>query len=298
MIRYSDGPVVDMLYTSDGTKSNMISAISTALSNAGWISLGSGLFQSATTPSGQQIRVDVIDTGGLCVHLRLRTPTLTNQGFQDGAFLFPVSGRTFRILANQYQLFHFFSGSTFTADPCDVAFGVPYIPPFLLDIAGSVVQIDSWMGWMAPNAIGDPGSGHTTTNFNGFHGIFPAVCNAAFSMWIWDTVAFYDIGGGDTTYFVGQAGTRLPTIGDQTGLWVDGSISMYEPYILWPSGHTTSGNTCPQTRHGQLWDAVVYGDQLNTEVTVSFDDHVWRNVTHGRNTGGTQIPHSLLLLTN
>lgn len=299
MIRYSNGPIVDVLYTSDGTKGQMIANITSALTAAGWVALGSGLFQSATTPSGQKIQVDVIDTGGQCVHLRLRSPTVTVLGPINGATLFPLNNRVFRILANQYQVFHFFSGTVFTSDPCDICFGVPYLPPFMVNLPG-INTLDPWCGWMACNGVGDVGYGSNSSNVSGFHGFFPRLASSIGHMWIWDTIGFYDASGGDIAYLIGQTartGGGLPR-NDRSGVWEDGSVSMYEPYIAWPSGHATSGNWSPVIRHGQLWDSVIYADELDTEVVITFDKKRWRNVTQAVNVGGTPIPHSILLLTD
>jgi hypothetical protein len=300
MIRYSGGTIVDTLYTSDGTKSQMISQITSALIAASWTSLGSSIYESATTPGGFKIRVDVIDTGGLCVHLRLRTPTLVNVGSGDGAFLFPVNTRAFRIMANKYQLFHFTFGPVFTNDPSDLAFGVPYTPPFFT--VGAGVIFDSYCGWMASNGVQNPGGGSNGNNSGGFHGRFPFMSGGGGNFWMWDGVSFFSIGTTGLTNIVAQESNTNPTGSDRTGLWADGSTAIYEPYIVWVGGHSTSGNWSVPTRHGQLWDAVILAAPLPTETLIVFDDKQWRNITHGNDyidTGGPQIiPHSILLLSS
>jgi hypothetical protein len=300
VIRYSNSVPVDVLYTCDGTKASIITNITAALHNAGWSSLGSGQYQSAVTPAGLKIRVDVIDPGSASVHLRLRSPSFTNLGTSNGAVILPVTGRNFRILANQYQLFHFLSGAGITTDGCDVAFGVPWTPPYITNMHdNSTFTLDPWMGWLACNGVNETPGGFNSSTLFCFHGSFPRMHNSGGGMWIWDNVSYYDSGGGDLTYLVGQTASNV-TMGDVTSaVWVDGSVSVYEPYIAWPSGHSTSGNWSPPVRKGQLWDCLVYGLQFSSEAILSFDDRRWRGITQRNNVGGgAQLPHTLMHLTN
>lgn len=287
MIRYSGSTIVDTTFVSDGTKSQYMAQVGGFLMLAGWVLISAGIYESATTPSGQKIRVEIYDGGGTSVRFRLRSLALTHP---TPAFAFPLTGRTFRVWANKYQFFIFFSGTVFTSDPSDVAVGVPWMPDFVADLLS-----DPYAGYMAANGLGDPGDPKNQNTQNTFHGWFNVWYNSP--GFIWDGVAVdCAITATDFIQMIGQEYSLGN--GDLGGVWEDGSIALYEPYITWPSGHTAVGNWSNQTRHGQLWDALAYGAQLQSEVILIIGGQRWRNLTHKVNPGGNRILHSHLLLTN
>lgn len=416
MIRYSNGAIVDRLYTSDGTTGTTISQITTALFEAGWTLITGSVYESATTPGGFKIRVDVLDSGGIAVQLRIQSDDFINHGFGDGAYIEPVVGRVFRVWANKYQCYHFMSGAGQTSQPSSVAFGVLWTPPFIFPLTDTFVDtpiilftetstedcaqrvygtwtfgpwgtdtevriyghvdddirvngviwdegmfpFDSgrgvpcdgiangqhdfdktitvsattplvielvnnfistaslnchvlvqgvatgpnpWYGWMCCNGPQPPGGGFNASNYYSLsRGIFQLHSGNAGGMWIWDGVPYHDAGGGDIQRLVCQVAHTAPdyTLNEASGYWANGVVSIYEPYMAWPSGHTTSGNWTQQVRKGQLWDSMVYAAPFSaSEATIIIDGKKWRNITiPDILISGPKVPHSLLLLTN
>ena len=294
MIRYSNGTIVNRLFTMDGTRTALVTQITSALTDAGWSTISSGIYQSATTPTGQKCRLQVRDVGPAenYVGVRLVNPTLNAREF----FVKPVNGRLIRVWANKYQIFFFSSGAVFPSDGCDFAAGVLWMPTFLPD-----VLTDNYAGWMSGSASRNSSNIIIAEQTNiGFHGSMSIWGSWGAKMWDAACTGDQNVDGGQgRVYVLGQVSRGDPNGTDVSCYWEDGSLAIWEPVMCIYSGHTTSGNWSPQVRQGQIWDALVWPRQLFSETVKAIFSKNWMGVTHNSgSTGGTSAHNATLMLLN
>ncbi len=234
------------------------------------------LLQSAATPWSVVTRVRFRDngTGSACVTFSIENSTSTFGGGNSttsGQYLLPVTGKTFRVVANKYQAWIFQPATS--GNRSFVAFGTPYLPSFL---QGSITEC----GWLVGNALNDStaaiypsfrtGFCHTTSNNQ----------NDANTQTITNTNVL-DVAGAANLVstpqiIIGAAQLPRGVPGGQTGMhWHDASALMLEPLISWPTS-STGGE--PLIR-GQLWDSVIIHDTFAGDTTTSFDSHNWIAIT-------------------
>jgi hypothetical protein len=289
MIRYSNGPIVDQTFTMDGTKAQIVSQILAALTAAGWSTVSTGIIQSATTPTGQKMRLEVRDIGAPnYVGVRLRNATTASREF----FVAPITGRVSRIWANKYQVFFFASGPGWPADGSCFAAAVPWMPDFVVQ-----VLTDNYAGWLYGDANrNNVGTIILDSSRFGFRGLFPHWGN--FGAFMWDNYIVGELDGSVFTYFIFQVGYTSPTTTDLTCFWEDGTLAVWEPIICWNAGHNSS-NSSSMIRHGVLWDSLIWPRSLYSEIVKTIFGRRWRNVTHlcDGSLGGNTCAGGLLLLT-
>jgi len=265
------------------TKAAIINGIETILLAAGWteISATAGvdiLFQSVTTPQGNQIRVRVFDDSSSSVRIRLSnvSGTLVQS---DSCYLFPQTSKVFRIVANRYQFACWVPTSVAARD--FVICSALYIPGFLN--GGSPPLITSAFIMGNANSTSDTtirgsfrtilcGRDYTTGLCNGF-----GILNATSVEWA----------GGTASPFRGAPSLSIPQSADMYyvggNLWHDGSCLIPEPLVGWGSSLSA-----PNLVRGQLWDAMVSTDSFPMDDTTVFDSHNWVNLTSS-NTGADSL---------
>ncbi|HET6887812.1 MAG TPA: hypothetical protein VFH87_07795 [Candidatus Udaeobacter sp.] len=278
MIQYSDGTVVDTLFTSNGTRRQLIDQWETAVSTAGWSVVSGGgsadkVYESATTPDGFKIRVRAKDVGGNCAQF-----TLKDNGVLESeiSYTFPVNTFPYRIWANKYQYFLFRSGTDMTINRAFVGMGVPWLSSFMVDY----MQAFPYAGWCCRNGATDVDTNAVSAswrkNVSG---------TAATGPDVWRGTAF----ASNNKVLVGPA---LPT---NIGLanyvtWEDGTHQLCEPLLVVPRSGGSSYMVA-----GQLWDSVLNTKPYDSEAVRQITGKSWRVLTHQ---AATATQGTLMLLTN
>jgi hypothetical protein len=153
-IPYSGGTIVNTTFTTtSGTRQEIVTALETQLTAAGWsVISGSGtgtvVMKSAVTasPKANSIRVRLLEVGsGNCAQIKIENDagTLTSQAY----YLLPSAGKVFRIIACKYNFFCF--NAVTTTARSFVAAGTLHIPDFL----DGVTTAD--LGWIQGNGASD-----------------------------------------------------------------------------------------------------------------------------------------------
>ena len=267
MIRYSGGPNVDLTYVSNGTAQPLINWVEDSMNSAGWTTTSghhstSILLRSGTTPNSNAISMLLTISGTLAVFtLRNAAGTLVGAAGNIQA----TTGFTYRIAAGPYQAFLWVPGTV--AARTALAFGVPYVPPFM---AATAVGD---LGWFVPDAWGDGRSGV------GFRGTFNLEASG---------VPQYAMIGNNSV--LSSAGSQVPAAPKLIALqasatftatvqakFADGSFLMTEPYISF--GLTSLADV--STIRGQLWDAVILHQPQAADATFALDGHTFAAYTLG-----------------
>jgi hypothetical protein len=268
-IQYSGSTLINNTYTSDGTLAGMQSWLISELEAAGWtVSSGSGsdiTLVSATTPQGLNIYFRFYNPGtGNCIQITMLSLLPSNTS--SIAYFLPVSGVTYRIVANKYQFFAFASGSTYAGVArYNVMGGVPWVPAAVAASIGTYTTC----GWMLRSGTSDADTSSSQT-FRGFLGSYNPHRNTS-SIWR-GTLNEYS-GDSDPLgvqcELRGQAGSR-----NCNRLWADGSYKTFEAFIGWYDNTLQTVATV-----GQIWDAIIVGAQFAGESTYSFDGHTYLAIT-------------------
>lgn len=259
-IQFSGSDPRDYTFVSAGTRDDLATQFRTQAIAVGWTSITSSILETATTPQGLKIRVDVIDPGsGNCIQFKIR-----NNASLVGPwtiFLLPVGGETFRLWINKYQFFYFLSGSDMSRQRSFVCGGVPWVPDFIRDSMSN-----SYAGWLHGNGSTDT----DTRNLGGtFRKLFVASSVLNYSA-LWNGTAFGSINTlGNFGLCAQTAGTAIDD------MWDDGTFSLFEPILVFQSSNFTTA-----VRHGLLWDAALGSKPLDSELRRTFGDVTWRNITH------------------
>lgn len=298
-IQYAGGTNVNSTFTQvSGSRQELIGAIETALTTAGWSTLsgaGSGdvLMRSAATPAGLQCRVRLYEGVSTTVEIYFSNGTGTATA-STPIYLLPAAAETWRVVANRYQLFVFTVSSTTVARKW-LAGGVPYVPSF----SGVVEAV--WSHGNSDNSGNYRSSFRTVLSlqFNNTTGAGSPPC-----MWHLVNGTHWGGCGGNSPNQQGWPTLVVPAaadlrFADVSGYrWYDDSSLIVEPLIAWG----ISGNTNERRLIGQLWDAVIVTDAFFSETTYNIDSRTFFNVTN-QNLGccsgsnnGIQARGSLLLL--
>lgn len=153
-IPYSGGTIVNTTFTTTvGTRQEIVTALETHLTTAGWTVIsGSGtgtvVMKSATTaaPKSNSIRVRLLEVGsGNCAQVKIENDagTLTSQAH----YLLPSALKVFRIIACKYNFF-VFNAATTTARSF-LAAGTLHIPSHLEGLTTAD------LGWIQGNGESD-----------------------------------------------------------------------------------------------------------------------------------------------
>ncbi|HET6887690.1 MAG TPA: hypothetical protein VFH87_07180 [Candidatus Udaeobacter sp.] len=278
MIQYSDGTVVDTLFTSNGTRRQLIDQWETAVSTAGWSVVSGGgsadkVYETAATPDGFKIRVRAKDVGGNCAQFSMKDNGALES---DISYTLPVNGFPYRIWANKYQYFLFRSGTDMTVQRAFVSMGVPWLPSFMVDY----MQAFPYAGWCGRNGSND-------TDANPVSGSWRKMVTGTGSAGpdIWRGTAF----AAQTKVLGGPALPTNLSMGNYV-TWEDGTHQLCEPLLIIPR---TGGSSYMIA--GQLWDAILNTKPYDSEAVRQITGKSWRVLTHQATvlTQGT-----LMLLTN
>jgi hypothetical protein len=274
-VAYSGGTIQNVLFTQSlGTKQELINEIETVLLAAGWTTISghattSLLMQSAATPQGLQMRLKVKDNAATCITLSILDITGTYVGANTttaGGQLLPVTSKSWRIIANQYQAFIFnnTAGSS-TAARDYVAFGVTWIPASL-----SSLTIAIWL-----QASGGTDTDTNTSNRTLRDWLINNTNNNTGTNLGWQsTITNTTVAEGASTgscagvLAVGQTG------GTDYGApknyrFQNGDIFVIDPWVFWGPTGTSSEGQCM----GMLWDAFVVTDSIaGNSVSGSYTD--------------------------
>lgn len=277
-IQYAGGTNVNSTIAAD-TKAALITGIETGLVAAGWTVIsGSSTtdvkFECVATSVGNQIRVRVWDGGSTCVRIAMTntTETITQS---DSVYLFPDTGKIFRIIANQYQFCLIAPGSLSNREfaMCSAI----YIPTHLVTAGVTTAA------FLTGNGISDADAGTTRGGFRrsltmrGLVGI--ASCT---TYTIVDGVEVEYTGNADTSARPGllQIGGIRGSQTHQIGCyrWHDDSALMTEPLIAWGVNVDSEAKF-----KGQLWDAIISTEAYPMDQSTTFDSHNWYSITDSNN---------------
>lgn len=295
-IHYAGGTNVNTTFSnsSSPTRREVVDGIVAALTTAGWSTVSGGgtgdvLMESATTPQGIKMRVEVKDPGsGNTARLYLKSSTTAAAG-TFGIGLLPQASKTWRVIANRYQAFVFVPGSVAARDFC--AFGSLYIPPTFAD------QIFEccWM-WGSANGDSDTSSRpHFRTHLGAWVNFSTA------EMCFILNGGFWEVGNG--TNLNNSTAFGLPTLiwyqhsnvamgcYPYAYRWHDDSSLVSEPYMAF--GHSNSDEA---KIHGQLWDAIICTEAMGADVQFVYDSHNFYAITHNNVGNNSASGRGTLLL--
>lgn len=284
-IPYSGGTIVNTTFTTTtGTRQEIVTAMETQLTNAGWTVIsGSGtgtvLLESATTasPKSNVIRVQLLEVGsGNCAQVKIQNTagTLTSQAH----FLLPAAGKTFRIIACKYNFFVKTAGAPAARE--FVCGGTLHIPTNLETInTGS-------LGWIQGNAISDT----DTTNVNAFTKyLFNQGFNSVNgrSAQIRNGVLMQDTGGmtpGGGQQLVAPSCSGITDYNGHVYRWADDALVVREAMLAFGN----SAITGEAKIQGMIHNCMVISESFSIDDTTitSYDGHAWFGLTNN-NAGAT-----------
>lgn len=301
------GGDVNTTHTSNGTKSDLISAIQTALTNAGWtVASGGGttnllMSSTATTnhPNGLQMNFRFKDNGGSCVQVSLETTSgslASTSNTSSGGNLLPTNGKVFRIIANPYQ-FSITVNGDFTVSREFIFGTVPYIPSVVTSAttvsAAGVMLCDS----TSDTDTSARGSWRLRLDLNQNN-----VPNFAF---IWNTTLFQNNNNVQNTNDYIQFPQLVMLLGSAAGQIASANTSQFWQPRQWAGNTYVTSDPLftsalsfssdePYIR-GQFWDATIVSEAYTGDTTATFDSHNWLCLTHN-NTGSQGKPRGSLFI--
>ena len=288
-IQHPGGTIVSTTFTG-GTKTAIVNALETQLTNAGWsVISGTGtgdvVMQSATTPTASNyIRVRLRDTSTNCASIVMQNTAATK--VSQLYFLLPFAAKTFRIVANKYQFFCWVPGSTVAREY--VGCGVPYIPSFLHGV------INSEFGWINGNAESDTYSGTVRRSFRtSFHmsqgetQYWSGICNGN----LCETNTSTHAAAALRLVIPYSAGVQRSSDGYR---WHDDTLLVSDPLIAWGLANSTDESKIK----GQLWGAMFVSDVYAGETAwTSVNSHDWIAVSNSVNGSTSEARGTLFLAT-
>jgi hypothetical protein len=237
------------------------------------------VFQTATTPQSYAIRCRMRDNGGTCVQFSIETTDgylVGGNSTSVGGSARPASGKTWIIVANQYQFLLWVQGD-FNVGAEFILVSCPYVPSFLTGI--------KYIGIMQSAARGDG------TGCNGCSGNWRYTLTGNFSdgSQNWYQVFYHynmldsvtSPGSGNTPGELNFVQNIFPTYpgSNSNTIWryANGDLASIDALLYWG---VPAINNEPMLRC-QLWDALVIVDTAGVtgDTTTSFDSHNWIAVT-------------------
>lgn len=282
-VQYAGGTNVNTTFTNTtGTRREIVDGLVSALSTAGWSTVSGGgtgdvKMRCATTPVGNVLVVRIYDPGsGNCARLQLYTTDSVKQQAGD-IFLFPTTGKVWRVIANKYQFFIFVPGSTATREFASCS--ALYIPPFLVT-AGITVA-----GFLQGQSKNDT---DTSTNYSLFRSLPSSYYNNG--NWQQNSACVnynYIIESNNVT---NSAAVGVPQCvvpfrfnfggGSSPYRFADLSWMTYDPWMAF----ATSSIFDEALIRGMMWDMVVIGEaNIPPDTTITYDGRSFYNITFGNN---------------
>ena len=269
-IQYSGGTYVSTTFLGD-TKADIISALQTQLTNAGWsVVSGSGttnlLMQTAqASGSNNQGRVRFKDNGGTCVQVTIENVSgsaVQTQSTTHGGNLMPGASTTYRI-----QFFCFVPGPSAAGQ--FVCAGILYVPSFLQGVVTEAI-------YMCSNAQNDSGTlGACFRN-----SLSCTTCNATYNPGNHASIvngSLYDHSNSSSNYTA-----DITLIVPQSAYAVPGQTSFYQSayryhdlscQIVEPLLAVGAANQNDEALiRGQLYDCRIMTDVFTIDTGTSFSD--------------------------
>jgi len=291
-IQYSGGTVVNTTFSnsSSPTRLEIVTGLVTALNTAGWTTISGTtdvILASATTPTATNlIYAEVLDPGsGNCAQVKIRDTTglLISQAF----FLLPGAGKTWHVIANQYNFAIFTAGGSAPRE--FVMAGTLYIPTFLNGV------IIGYLGWIQGNG-GDDSSTNQRASFKNCTATRCSNSNQA----MWSAIlnnTLFDYSSSQTIASM----TLVHTLGGNYQYltpqqWHDGTYLVSDPLLAFGIVNIYD---VPLIR-GQIHNAIVIsGGGFSQDATLTIDTHTWYVLT-APNTGsqGNWAAGQVLLATD
>lgn len=271
------------------TQQELSDSLKTAFLAASWTlefedSTERELRSVASDISTNRCRVRLIETGGNCLNLTLRTDDATK--VSQAHFLLP--GRKFKTFINPYQFFilapNQFIPRTF------IAGGALHIPPHHQGIIANAL-------WMQGNGSSDTDVSDDRCSFRELLSV-----NSGGQSWqcvnhVLHTAQAWSGASQRLICQTGATGTGVFSGGlNASGYtWADGTPFKSAAQIEWAPA---SGD--PHKTYGFIWDALtITADDLNSDTLHPFDGKYWWNITLSRsipNWENLVFPGSLLVL--
>jgi hypothetical protein len=270
------------------TQQELSDALKTAFLGASWTlefedSTERELRSAASSVSTNRCRVRLIETGGNCLNITLRTDDAVK--VSQAMYLLP--GRTFKAFINQYQYF-ILAPTQFIARTF---------------VAGGAVHIPTHHQGIISNALWAHGNGSSDTDVVNDFCSFREKLSVEGGGQAWQCVNHVLH---PTQAWSGGGGQRLICQAGATGhgvfsgglnssgyTWGDGTPFKSAAWIEWPPA---SGD--PQKAMGFLWDALTVTDNLNEDTKHVIGGIQYWNITLGRVTPNWEnlvFPGCLLL---
>jgi hypothetical protein len=290
-IIYSGGTIVDTTFTTTvGTRQEIVTALQTQLTAAGWSVISGGgsgnvLMKSATTasPKSNSIRVRLQDPGaGNCATLKIENDagTLTSQAF----FLLPAAGKVYKIIACQYNFF------VYTANPTAIrefaCGGTLHIPDHLDGV------VTGSLGWMHGNSSTDAG-----VSAGSFRTVLSSWTNAAYNSQIRNaTLLNHNSAVGSA---IAWQTLRVPSVGSAVQVstgnirWSDNAIVMTEALLGFGIAATTDEPKWQGFIHNGMVTSLEF--PADDRTITSWDGHSWAGITVN-NTGSVLLGRGTLFM--
>lgn len=277
------------------TKQQVIDFVEAGLNQCGWHTVtGSGstnvLMQSMMSPQGLRYRLRIKDnsSNNVCFSIENVAGTKVGTNSTDACGLIFPGGRTYRLVANKYQMFIFEENSSNQQSSniimnfrSAVFAGVPYVPSNLVGTIYEAIYIlgnSGSNGDTAPRGSFRDVIGSRNNNVGG-NGNICLICNGN----IWEIIGNSGVNGiGMPTLLTLWQGVRLQRSVGTWYRWHDDSEMMVDPLIAWG----LTANTDEGKVRGQLWESFVQcGGPYPPGTTETIDGRTYVTVTI--NNGGT-----------
>jgi hypothetical protein len=278
-------------------KLDLANQIETVLLAAGWTTISGHnttnlLMETATTPQGLKIRVRFKDNSGTCLTISIENAAGSvvgaNSTAAGGGYLNPgASTKTYRIIANKYQAFIFTGIPTPAREFC--AFGVPYIPSFL-------VGVITTCGWMCCNSVSDTDTTIRASWRTQLGCVQFGIGNCSNQQGIVNSSLMENANAAAPSSGAGLMRLFTPVPDDGVTMvlyrWHDDSPTEYDAWIGW--GLASEANEAKW--RAQLWDAMIASESYTGDNTTTADSHNWFIVTDANVGSLTHWQRGTLLL--
>lgn len=272
-LQYAGGTRVNTTFVNNAIgldgKRQILFNVATAMQNAGWtVTTGTLtpttdtlIMGSVATPnSNLRVKVHFETAPTNCTRLRVMrfADELVGTNVASGMFLIPANPKTWRVIANQHQVFVFeTTGSNSGSNAC---FGTPWIPTWQ---NGVITQNYFAYG----NRIADA----TATAVGSFRinlrGSYVNMHGNLYGNWnntIIDHFNTVNASAGSGISLMTFGSPTLATVNEINKDWADGTEFFIDPLIKWPDTSTTGQKARVR---GQLWDAAIVSGSYATEQT-------------------------------
>lgn len=280
---YSGGTIVNTTFTcTTGTRAEIVTGLGAALVSAGWTSIGSGVYESATTaaPKSNFIRVKLNDPGsGNCAQVRIEDVGAVRAS--NYFWLLPAAGKVYRVIACKYNFFCFTAIPTASRE--FLAAGTLHIPAFLEGVTNGA------LGWIQANSNNDA----DTTVRDSWRTVLNSGGSGQSPSWIRNNVAV-NLSSAFGLY-LNSAHAPGATFATAIGYrWADGSLCTSEAIVSF--GNAASGDE--PRRQGILHNAMMVSESYpGDDITItSYDGHAWYGVTVTNAGSGSQYIRGTLFL--